>query len=147
MADPLYTENEIIINAPAPDVWDTLTNPEKTKQYMHGCEVISDWKIGSPVLWQGAQDEVIYVKGTLVALEKERVFSFTTFDPNGSYEDQPENYLTATYTLTPEGDATHLKVTQGDYATVAEGDERYQDTVSQGGWSSVLEAIKKLLEK
>ena len=81
-----------------------------------------------------------------MTLEKERVFSFTTFDPNGAYEDVSENYLTATYTLTPEGDTTHLRVTQGDYATVAGGNARYEDTMSQGGWSSVLKAIKELLE-
>ena len=146
MADTLYTENEITIDAPVSEVWDTLTNPEKTKHYMYGCEVVSDWKIGSSVLWKGAEDSVVYVKGTLVALEEEKVFSFTTFDPNGTYEDVPENYLTATYTLRPEGNSTFLKVTQGDYAAVAEGDKRYEDTVAQGGWGSVLEAIKKLVE-
>ncbi len=146
MADSLYTENEILIHAPVSEVWDTLMNPEKTKQYMYGCEVVSNWEIGSPVVWKGAADGVVYVKGTLVALEKERIFAFTTFDPNDSYQDIPENHLTATYTLQPQGDATLLVVTQGDYAAVADGNKRYEDTMAQGGWGSVLEAIKQVVD-
>jgi len=34
-------------------VWDALTNPSMTKQYMFGCETVSDWETGSELLWQG----------------------------------------------------------------------------------------------
>lgn len=147
MANTRYTEDEITIHAPTAQVWDALVNPEKTKQYMYGCEVVSDWQVGSPVLWQGAEDRVTYVKGSLVALEEERELAFTLFDPHATYPDIPENHLTATYTLRSEGDATHLTVTQGDFATVAEGDQRYADVQAQGGWSAILEAVKKLVEE
>lgn len=144
--EEIFIHNEIKINAPVSEVWDVLVNPEKTKLYMFGCTVISDWKIGSPVLWQGAEDGVTYVKGILVHFEKEKIFSFTTFDPSDNLEDIPENYLTATYILSADGNSTHLKVSQGNYATVANGAERYDDTLAQGGWGAVLEGIKKILE-
>ncbi|TAE50006.1 MAG: hypothetical protein EAZ89_12970 [Bacteroidetes bacterium] len=146
MKEPVFIFNDILIEAPAAAVWDALIHPDKTVQYMYGCVIESDWQIGSPLIWRGAEDGVSYVSGHLMQLEPEKVFSFTVFDPNGTYADIPENYLTATYTLREEGSKTRLSVTQGDYAVVAEGPKRYEDSISQGGWSSVLEGIKRLVE-
>jgi uncharacterized protein YbjQ (UPF0145 family) len=56
-------------------------------------------------------------------------------------------YLTATYELTPRDHATHIRVIQGDYSTVDEGSKRYQDTINQGGWSTVLKALKQVVEQ
>ena len=39
---------------PFPQVWDMLTNPQKTKLYMFGCETVTDWKPGSELLWRGS---------------------------------------------------------------------------------------------
>jgi carbon monoxide dehydrogenase subunit G len=49
----LKIKNTIDIEVPACVLWDILTNPEKTKIYMFGCEAVSDWKIGSELLWRG----------------------------------------------------------------------------------------------
>ena len=49
---PKFITNEITINAPATEVWDALVNPAKTKVYMFGCEALSDWAEGSPLIWQ-----------------------------------------------------------------------------------------------
>lgn len=141
--ESLYIENEILIDASPDKVWQTLIDPEMTKIYMFGCEVLSSWKIGEQMLWKGAHDGVIYVKGKLLIFDQEKTFSFTVFDPNDSYEDIPENYLTATYRLSGKGGETLLKVTQGDYAAVAAGEKRYKHTMDQGGWFPVLEGIKK----
>ncbi|MDX1908936.1 MAG: SRPBCC domain-containing protein [Bacteroidia bacterium] len=146
MPQPIFIENEILIAAEPAAVWEALIQPSQTVQYMYGCEIVCDWQPGSPLLWKGAADGVIYVKGHLVAFEPEKTFSFTVFDPQGPYADIPANYLTATYTLTPEGGATRLRVTQGDYAIVAEGAQRYEDSHSQGGWGAVLEGIRQLVE-
>ena len=54
-------------------VWDLLINPEMTKQYMFGCEVESDWEIGSPVLWKGRSEngeEIVFVKGDVLDIGK-----------------------------------------------------------------------------
>ncbi len=142
----LYTNDEITINAPTHRVWNALLDPALTQKYMFGCKVVCNWKVGDSIEWIGAQDGVVYVKGELVMLDPEKTFSFTVFDPNASYADVPENYLTATYTLTATGDTTQLKVTQGDYNRVTEGNQRYQDTINQGGWSAVLSSLKQVVE-
>ena len=113
---------------------------------MDGCVVVSEWKPGDPILWIGSQDDVTYVKGNIISLDPGKSLVYTVIDPQGKYPDVPENYLSIAYTLEGNEDETLVKVTQGDYSIVAEGAARYQDSVSQGGWSSVLEKVKELCE-
>ena len=150
MTKPLIIKNSISIDAEAKKVWDALTNPEHTKKYMFGCEAISDWKIGSPLLWKGVYEgkEMVFVKGNIVELKPGKLLAYTTFDPHSAIEDIPENYLTVTYDLSFDNGKTTLTVTQGDYATVAEGERRYADSYNNGeGWNPILQEIKKLVER
>lgn len=146
----LLVKNSITINAPASKVWDALINPEQTKKYMFGCETVSDWKAGSPLLWKMNNDgkELVAVKGVVVDIQPEIFLAYTVIDPNNpAIEDIPENYLTVTYALTNENDQTVLTVTQGDYATVADGERRYKEAWNNGeGWNPILVKIKELVE-
>jgi uncharacterized protein YndB with AHSA1/START domain len=150
MNNPLFVSNEITIDAPPARVWDSLTKPEWTKQYMFGCEPITDWKPGSPILWKGTFNdvEIVAVKGEIVSIDPNRSLVYTVIDPNNpAIPDLPENYLTVTLKLTKQGDQTHLFVSQGDYNKVGDGENRYKHTVDGGGWSSILDQIKQLTEK
>ena len=146
MEKELFVNGSITINAPASKVWDALTEPEWTRQYMFGCDVVSDWKIGSPVLWNGAANGKTYVKGEVVNYKPGKLLQYTTIDPNNpGMEDIQSNYLTVTYELSDQNDQTVLTVSQGDYSKVANGDKRYEETV--GGWDSLLLKIKELVEE
>jgi uncharacterized protein YndB with AHSA1/START domain len=148
--DQLFIKNSITINASPARVWDALTNPEQTKKYMFGCETVSTWKKRSPLLWKGVQDgkETIFVKGDIVDIKPEKLLIYTTIDPHSSIDDKSENYLSVTYELTPQNGHTLLTVTQGDYATVAEGERRYKESWNNGeGWNPILVEIKKLVER
>ena len=144
----MQIENTLRIHAPAAKVWDALTNPAETKKYMFGCEALSDWKPGSPLVWKGVFNgvEMIAVKGHLVDIRPKAFLAYTTFDPNSKMEDKAENYLTVTYALQEDNGYTTLTVTQGDYDKVAEGKRRYDESVAGGGWMPILEAIKKIVE-
>jgi uncharacterized protein YndB with AHSA1/START domain len=150
MENKLVVTNSITINAPAEKVWDALVNPQQTKKYMFNCEAVSDWKAGSPLLWEGSYNGspvMVFVKGTIIDIKPGKFLSYTVFDPNNKkLEDKPENYLTVTCELKEEGNQTVLTVTQGDYAKVGDGANRYKHTVDGGGWQPILEAIKKILE-
>ncbi len=150
MSKELIIKNSITINATKSKVWDALTNPEQTKKYMFGCETVSDWKIGSSLLWKMNYEgkELIAVKGNIADIKPEKFLAYTTIDPNSVIEDIPENYLTVTYSLSDENGKTILTVTQGDYATVADGEKRYNDSYNGGeGWNPILVQIKKLVEE
>lgn len=123
MTKELIVKKSIKLNANTSKVWDALTNPELTKKYMYGCEVISDWKVGSPLIWKGAEDGKIYVKGNILSIEPGKRLQFTTFDPNSKLEDKPSNYTTVTYELSPEDGTTELTVTQGDFAKAEDGEK------------------------
>ena len=149
MTTPLIIKNSISINAPKAKVWDALVNPEQTKKYMFGCEPVSDWKPGSPLLWNEVDDGKLmtFVKGKIVEIRPEEYLAYTVIDPNNpNVPDIPENYLTVTYALEEKDGATLFTVTQGDYSKVADGQNRYDDSNKVGGWQSLLEAIKVLVE-
>lgn len=149
MSNQLTINNSIEINAPALKVWDALTNPEKTKVYMFGCEALSDWKIGSELLWQANYEgqDLVFVKGHIVNIEPNKKLIYSTFDPNSTIADIPENYLNVTYELTENSGKTILNVSQGDYSKVADGQRRYWEALNNGeGWNPILIEIKKLVE-
>ena len=149
MSNQLTVRNSVIIDAPASVVWDALVNPEQTQKYMFGCAAVSDWTVGSPLLWRGTHEgqEMVLVEGNVVAIEPEKFLAYTTIDPNSTTENVPENYLTVTYDLSVEDGQTVLTTTQGDYAAVADGDRRYQETIDGGGWDPILTAIKTMVEE
>jgi uncharacterized protein YndB with AHSA1/START domain len=150
MPEPKLIKNTILIQANAQQVWNALTNPAQTKKYMFGCETVSDWQVGSTLLWNGVYEgkEMTFVKGHIKEINPYNLLVYTTIDPNGALADIPENYLTVTYHLSESNGQTTLTVTQGDYALVAEGEKRYLESMADGvGWDPILQAIKALIEK
>jgi len=150
MKAPLIITNTIIINAAVSKVWDALVNPEQTQKYMFGCKALSDWNVGSSLLWEGTYEgkNMVFVKGKIVAIEPLKKLAYTVIDPNNpAIADVPENYLTVTYLLEEQNEKTVLTVTQGDYSTVAEGEKRYKESYNNGeGWNPILLQIKNMLE-
>ena len=150
MSQPLIVKSTITINAPAAKVWDALVNPEQTKKYMFGCETVSDWKPGSPLLWKGSYEgkEIVFVKGSIVDIKPGKFLSYTTIDPNNpAVPDIPANYVTVTYDLQEQNGQTVLNVTQGDFTGVADAEKRYTETYNNGeGWTPILVQIKQLVE-
>lgn len=144
MSNELTVKKEIILNANTSEVWDALTNPDKTKAYMFNCKVVTDWKVGSPIIWEGAEDGKEYVKGNVLNYEKEKFLEYITFDPNSEVKDDPNNHLSVKLQLVPEGDRTLLKIKQGDFSKVSNAQKRYDETIL--GWEYALGGLKKLLE-
>ena len=148
--EKLVVKNVVEINASAAKVWDVLLNPEKTKLYMFGCETVSDWKVGSPLLWEMMHEgkKMIPVKGIILESKPHSLFKYTVIDPFASYADVSENYLNVTYQLNEQGVKTTLTVMQDGFETAAEGEKRYKDVYNNGdGWNPILIQIKKIAEE
>ena len=89
-----------ILNASRELVWDTLTNPNKTKLFMFNCEAHSDWKVGSQIKWKGNFNGYESgEKGIVLEITKNEHLKYSSIDPNFGIEDIPENYLHVTYDL------------------------------------------------
>lgn len=143
-------ENTIFIHAAPSRVWETLINPMETRQYMFGCETVSEWIPGSDLLWQGTFEgkSVVFVSGKVLEIRPERFLAYSVIDPNSAMPQTPENHLKVTYSLEPKSGGTELLVTQSGYETAANGEQRYIDSYNNGeGWNPILIQIKKLAEQ
>ena len=133
----------VTIDAPRTRVWRALTDPEDVKQYLHGTNLSTDWKVGSPVTWTGEYKGKEYVdKGTVLAVEPERLLRTTHWSSMGGSEDKPENYHTVTYELSGNGNKTTLTLTQDNNPS-----REAADQMAQNNWRPVLEGLKKVAEE
>ena len=141
MNDKFTAEARTIIHAPASKVWDAITKPELIKQYLFGTDVISDWKVGSPITYKGEWEGKSFEdKGKILRLEPKNLLRSTHWSPLSGVPDTPENYHTVTYELSEKDGSTDVRITQDNNANEEE------KTHSQGNWKAVLDGMKKLLE-
>lgn len=144
-----YVNSQIAINATPEKVWEALTNPDLTQQYMFGCRVSTSWQPGATIDWVGKTEDgkdITYVTGQVVTCKPHGKLVYTVIDPFATtYPHTPENHLTVTHTLIPQGDATILTASQGNYTKVADGERRYGHGAEEG-WLQLLTGIKNLVE-
>ena len=141
MDKSLKVEKEVVIHAGHEAVWSALTDRETIKKYFFGTEAISDWKVGSSLIFQGEWEGKTYQdKGKILAAEPGVLLQYNYWSGFSGLEDVPENYSLVTYRLTSEGALTTLKLTQEGFAG-EEGKAHAED-----GWTMVLDNLKKILE-
>jgi uncharacterized protein YndB with AHSA1/START domain len=128
--------------AASPDrVWAALTDPEQIAVYMQGSKVTSTWEVGSPITWDGEYDGRAYQdKGEVLTYDEPHVLSVTHYSPLMGQPDEPENYHTLVYTLTADGDGTHLELTQDGNESQEQADQFSQN------WQGMLDGLKALVE-
>jgi len=129
------------INAPASRVWNAITDPELIKQYLFGTDVISDWKVGSPILYKGEwQGKTFEDKGKILEIQPEKLFVSTHWSPLSGVPDLPENYHTVTYQLSEKNGKTEVTITQDKNSSEEEKEH------SEQNWKAILEGLIKLVE-
>lgn len=129
------------LNANREKVWDTLTNPDKTKLFMFNCEAHSDWKIGSDIIWKGNFNGYESgEKGIILELTKYEHLKYSSIDPNFGIEDIPENYLHITYDLEEIEGKTELTTTIENF----NNDPERIEHIAKGWDNIVLPAIEKI---
>lgn len=133
----------MVINAQPSQVWDALTNPEKTKKYFFNCEVYSKWKAGSSITFKGKIFLVkkIEMKGKILKTEPEKLLQYTL--KNSSDNKKMTSISTVTDELIFKNGKTTLSITD-DVGQSEGAEDRY--TKSQKGWDKVLKGLKELVE-
>jgi len=132
----------VTIDAPAARVWQALVDPDAIRQYMFGTEVVSTWKKGSPITWEGEWEGKHYKdKGVIVDVQRETLLKYTHWSPNGGLPDRPENYHTVVYELAEQGEGTLVSLSQ-------DGNESEEAAEhSQSTWETVLAGLKETVER
>ncbi len=49
----IISRSSVAANAGPDEAWDALVNPDKIKKYLFGTECITDWKVGSQIIYRG----------------------------------------------------------------------------------------------
>ena len=131
----------ITINAPAAEVWEALTNPAIVKQYFFGTNLKTDWKKGSPIIWEGEWEGKTYQDtGTILDIDPGKFVRYNYWSSMSGTENTPENYADITYELTEESGKTVLLITQGNIKN-QEAKEH-----SEQNWQSVFGKMKEMVE-
>ena len=141
MSKTFVAKATVTINAPTSRVWDALTKPELIKQYLFGTEVTTDWRVGSPITYQGTWEGKAYKdKGKVLQVEPGKLLVSTFWSSLSGSPDVPENYQTVRYELSAAGGGSQLTVIQDNNATQEDANHSAQN------WKMVLDGMKKLLE-
>jgi uncharacterized protein YndB with AHSA1/START domain len=135
-------ESAVTIEASPGRVWDVITDPVATREFMFGAELATDWSVGGPITWRGTWEGKEYQdKGVVREVEPGRRLVYTHFSPLGGQEDKPENYHTLTWTLQDQGGRTLLTLAQDNNPTAEAAGH------SQGMWDRLVADVKKVAER
>ncbi|HMJ67548.1 MAG TPA: SRPBCC family protein [Cyclobacteriaceae bacterium] len=139
----MYTAKQsITIAAPVSKVWDALTKPEIVKQYFFNTDLETTWKKGAPIRWRGEWEGKQYEdRGTVQEIEDNKLIKYTYWSAFSGKPDVPENYHNVIYGFRDMGGNTELTIEQDGLET--EDAARH----SEQNWGSVMEEMRKLLEK
>jgi uncharacterized protein YndB with AHSA1/START domain len=141
MRESLPATAEITIEGSVSQVWDALINPDKIKRYMFGAEAVSDWKVGSPIVWKGEwKGKPFQDKGRILEIQQGKRLRYSHFSPLSGEPDRPESYHTVTIQVEGVDGHVHVDLSQ-DNAGSEQGREE-----SSRNWSMMLQGLKKTVE-
>lgn len=141
MPDELKIFKSIDIHATAPEVWNALISPEKIVQYFFGAETITNWEVGTPVLFKHEYEGQKFInRGIVLAYQPNELLSYTYWTAFSNTEDRPENYTIIAFWLSFIDNKTVLTLTQTNFK-----DEAWYQGL-QTGWDMVLDKIKEIAE-
>ena len=142
MNHDLKLAQTIEIEAGPEAVWDTLTNPQKNRRLFAGTNIVTDWRPGSPMLFEGEFQGQRYTdKGNVLEAEPGRRLRYNYWTGFSGLDDRPENYSLVTYTLNGAAGQTTLTVTRVGFAD----EQEYEHAVM--GWEMVVKTIKEIAEE
>lgn len=131
----------ILINVDKEKVWRVLTQPNLVKEWQYGCELQTDWSVGSKIEflleWEGKSYRQW---GTIMQFFPNERLTYTLFSPRPDLEDKPENYITMNYLLLDQGNQTTLEIVKEDNR------ENAVQQQPQGEENPVLLKLKELAE-
>lgn len=138
----LIAKECVIINASAGKVWGALVNPDKIKKYLLGTEVITDWKVDSPIVFQGEYDGYQYKdKGNVIEVKPNELLQYNYWSSFSCLTDEAENYSMVTYTVEKLNEQK-VKLTWHQKGFANEEGQKH----TEKGLMGILAQIKELAE-
>ncbi|MFC5925117.1 ArsR/SmtB family transcription factor [Micromonospora vulcania] len=160
MESPTFVYTTYIATTPE-RLWAALIEPAFTRRYWGGVALVSDWQIGSPVLWQdapGAEPRDLGQRVLVAEPYRRLSYSWHAFQPEHaehfgwSAEDLAarldERRSKVTFEIEPHGPtAVRLTVVHDDFAPDSEMHRAISGQLDgSGGWPVLLASLKTLIE-
>jgi uncharacterized protein YndB with AHSA1/START domain len=140
-------EASIDIDAPRNEVWRSLTDPDRIKQYYLGADVETDWQVGSPITFKGEWDGKPFEdKGEILVFEPEREVAYSHYSSVGGKPDTPENYHVVRVTLDERG-GTRVTLQQSNLEGGPTDEDRANREHYEKNWTQMLEGLKQTTER
>ncbi len=135
--DATRQETSVDVAGTPEQVWDALTNPEMTRRYYYGTDILSDWKPGSR--WTSESDGELYLEGELLEVDAPnrivQTFHIASEEPAAS-----EAPSKVTWQLTSLGGGqTRVQMIHEDMGPAT---RKYVE----GGWDHILAGLKSVVE-
>lgn len=139
----LVVTKSIEISASPDRVWKTLTDPDLIKEYLFGTETLTNWKVGSNIIFQGEYQGAAYMdKGIVLENILHQKIKYSYWSSFSGLQDLPENYAKITYNFESNSlGGTKFTWTQEGYSSM-EGMEH-----SKNGMEDFLNTIKMIAEQ
>jgi uncharacterized protein YndB with AHSA1/START domain len=144
-ADRKIFSKAVRINAPTSKVWQVLTTPESMKKWMMPdieIDIITDWKVGNPIIMHGTMNGKIFEnQGTVLQFEPEKALQYSHLSSISRLPDWPESYTIMEFELQPNENQTTLTLTLRNFPT----ESIYKHLTFY--WNVTLEILKKMIEE
>lgn len=138
-----FTINKsVFIKAPIGNVFEALTTSDKIIQYFPLNKVVSNWQLGSEVLYKGeigGNDFTDY--GTIKEFSVPTKYSYSYWSDNHGTKRIPENHLVISYTLTSIKNGTQLELEQLNIKS-----EELFNIMNTQVWDYLLSSLKNYME-
>ena len=133
----------VVIDAEPAKVWEALTDPSMIKQYNSDTNISTDWKVGSPIKWEGTLGMYRYVnKGTVLSFIPGELLEYSFWTSISDLKDSPENYQKISYRLGKEMNGTKVTI------TIYDNDPAYETRKHiEWGWTMLANNLKNFAEK
>jgi len=144
----ITAEATVDIDASPSEVWRSLTDPARLKQYYLGAEVETDWQVGRPITFKGDWEGKPYEdQGEILAFEPERKLAYSHFSAMSGKPDAPENYHVVEVTLDEREGATRVTLRQSNLKGGATDEDRANRDDYEKNWKQMLDGLKKTTER
>ena len=152
MTTPAFVYKTYIGTTPE-KLWKALTEPAFTRIWWRDIELKTDWKVGSPMVWENHGQTIADPEQVVLEYDPYRRLSYTwhTFTPEHikavGFDDDlaaalvRESRSKVTFELEPQGQKVKLTVIHDDF----EPGSRAVEMVSEG-WPTLLSDLKSYLE-
>lgn len=141
---------EVTVAATPAQVWRVLTAPGARPELMLGAETVTDWQVGSPIVWRGEWHGTPFEdKGEVLEVVPGRRLAVTHYSPLGGQPDEPASYHRVIWTLE---EASAPGAADGEPTTVVRLEQDNNATPeaaaqSSEHWATMLEGLRTVTER